>query len=147
MSSSAAHIQRFDVHVPDDRLMDLQRRLSRSRLPATELEGWEAGTSPGYLRELCDYWRWRFDWRAQETRINRFAHFRAIVAGRKLHFIHERGRGPHPLPIVLTHGFPDSFLRFSKRSTSWCRACPAMASRTNRTSQALPSILPIAGTS
>jgi pimeloyl-ACP methyl ester carboxylesterase len=114
MSSSAALIQRFDVHVPDDKLVDLQRRLSRSRLPAAELEGWEAGTSPSYLRELCDYWRWRFNWRAQEARINRFAHFRAIVAGRKLHFIHERGRGPHPLPIVLTHGFPDSFLRFSK---------------------------------
>jgi microsomal epoxide hydrolase len=60
------------------------------------------------------YWRNGFDWRAQEAAMNRFAHFRAEIDGKRVHFIHERGKGPNPLPIVLTHGFPDSFLRFTK---------------------------------
>ena len=91
------------------------QRLSSTRLvPQDDATDWEAGTSPAYLRQLVDYWRSQYDWRAQEAQINRFAHFRATVGGTTLHFIHERGRGDAPLPIVLTHGFPDSFLRFLK---------------------------------
>jgi microsomal epoxide hydrolase len=56
----------------------------------------------------------RFDWHAQDASMNRFAHFRANVKGFGVHFIHERGKGDRPLPIVLTHGYPDSFLRFAK---------------------------------
>lgn len=60
------------------------------------------------------YWQEEFDWRAQEETLNRFAHFRTEIEGFGIHFIHERGHGQNPLPIILTHGFPDSFLRFSK---------------------------------
>ncbi len=67
------------------------------------------------MKELVAYWRDRFDWRAQERSLNRLANFRATLKdGARIHFIHERGRGPHPLPIVLTHGFPDSVIRFAK---------------------------------
>jgi microsomal epoxide hydrolase len=66
------------------------------------------------MRGLVDYWQSGFDWRTQEAAINRFDHFRTDLGGRKIHFIHQRGLGPNPLPIVLTHGFPDSFLRFVK---------------------------------
>ena len=61
------------------------------------------------------HWRDRFDWRAQESALNSFANFRVTLKdGIGIHFIHERGRGPNPLPIVLTHGFPDSVARFAK---------------------------------
>jgi pimeloyl-ACP methyl ester carboxylesterase len=66
------------------------------------------------LRRLLKHWQTGFDWRAQEAAINRFSHFSAPVGGLDIHFIHERGRGTAPLPLILTHGYPDSFLRFAK---------------------------------
>jgi pimeloyl-ACP methyl ester carboxylesterase len=112
-------VHSYEVRVPESTLEDLRGRLARTRpLPQgdeTEDDAqWEAGPSPAYLGELVDYWRTRYDWRAREAGINRFAQFRASVGGVALHFVHERGKGEAPLPIVLTHGFPDSFLRFSK---------------------------------
>jgi len=91
--------QRFEIEIPEATLADLRERLARTRLvPHDGAADWDAGTSPAYLRQLVDYWRSEYDWRAQEARINRFAHFRAAVGGTTLHFIHERGRGPSPLP-------------------------------------------------
>ena len=60
------------------------------------------------------YWRNHFDWRAQEARLNQFAQFRADIDGFGIHFIHERGQGPKPLPIILTHGWPGSFFEMVK---------------------------------
>jgi pimeloyl-ACP methyl ester carboxylesterase len=108
-------VQSFEIKIPESTLDDLHERLASTRLtPQDDATDWNSGTSPSYLRQLIDYWRSQYDWRAQEARINRFAHFRAVVDGTNLHFIHERGRGDAPLPIVLTHGYPDSFLRFVK---------------------------------
>jgi pimeloyl-ACP methyl ester carboxylesterase len=106
-------VQSFEVKIPESTLDDLRERLAATRrVPQADEADWDAGTSPVYLRQLVEYWRSQFDWRAQEARINRLAHFRAAVGGTALHFIHERGHGNAPLPIVLTHGYPDSFLRF-----------------------------------
>jgi pimeloyl-ACP methyl ester carboxylesterase len=108
-------IQPFEVHVPEAILVDLRERLSRARI--AEIDdgaGWDAGTSPRYLLDLLRYWNTQFDWRRQEASINRFSHFRAAIDGLQIHFIHERGRGDRPLPLLLTHGYPDSFLRFQK---------------------------------
>ncbi len=66
------------------------------------------------MEELVDYWLNRFDWRAQEAELNRYPHFRTEIDGLGLHFIHERGKGLDPLPIILTHGWPDSFYRYHK---------------------------------
>ncbi len=108
-------VQPFEVKIPQATLDDLRERLASTRsIPHDDATDWDAGTSPTYLRQLIDYWRLQFDWRAQEAHIHRFAHFRAALGGTTLHFIHERGRGDAPLPIVLTHGYPDSFLRFLK---------------------------------
>lgn len=60
------------------------------------------------------YWQTQFDWRAQEAKLHQFAQFRADIDGFSIHFIHERGRGPNPLPIVLTHGWPGSFFELFK---------------------------------
>jgi pimeloyl-ACP methyl ester carboxylesterase len=113
--SSVRQVEAFEIDVPEDVLVDLEERLARTRWMEEMGEGgWDRGVSVPYLRELVDYWQHRFDWRACEAELNRFAHFRATIDGRRVHFIHERGQGPNPLPIVLTHGFPDSFLRFAK---------------------------------
>jgi len=108
-------IKPFVVNVPQLTLSDLQERLSRTRW-ADEIpdRGWRYGTNLAYLRALTEHWLTRFDWRAQEAALNRYAHFRADLDGVGIHFIHERGKGDHPLPIVLTHGYPDSFVRFLK---------------------------------
>jgi hypothetical protein len=107
-------MDKFIVHVPQRTLDDLQDRLRRTRWTDEIDDGWAFGTDNGELRALIEYWTDAFDWRRQEAAINRFAQFRAMVNGVRIHFIHERGVGDHPLPIILTHGYPDSFLRFSK---------------------------------
>ena len=108
-------VEPFEIRTPDSTLTDLRERLARTRWsPKLGDGGWEYGVSIDYLRDLARYWLTSFDWRAQERAMNRFAHFRAQVDGKNVHFIHERGRGPDPLPLILTHGYPDSFLRFAK---------------------------------
>src|ERR1044071_3812394 len=105
----------FVIDVPQNALDDLQAGLVRSRWPDRfGDDDWTSGTSPGYLSELLQYWRDGFDWRAQESALNRLPQFRAVVGGVGLHFIHMRGKGERPLPLILTHGYPDSFVRFLK---------------------------------
>jgi pimeloyl-ACP methyl ester carboxylesterase len=103
-------VQPFRVEVPEDALADLRERLSRTRWPDLVGGGWEEGPPVEYLRELADYWRERFDWRRVEARINAIPNFVASVDGVSIQFLHFRGRGPSPFPIVLTHGWPGSFL-------------------------------------
>ena len=104
----------YRVHVPEPVLDDLRDRLARTRWADGLDDGWTSGMSPRYLRDLMDYWQTRFDWRAQEDAINRLPQYRAVVDGVGLHFLHVRGTGARPLPLILTHGFPDSFVRFLK---------------------------------
>jgi pimeloyl-ACP methyl ester carboxylesterase len=105
-----AGVERFRVAVPEATLDDLAERLARTRWPgALDGTGWEDGTSLAFLRDLVDWWQDGFDWRAQEAAINRFPQFRATVDGVGLHFVHVRGKGPAPLPLVLTHGWPSTF--------------------------------------
>ena len=109
----------FDIHVDEWVLTDLDSRLAATRLPPEQgPRHWDAGTNPAYLRDLLDHWHHHYDWRAEEAMLNRFKQFRATVRGADIHFIHERARnharGRRPLPLILTHGFPDSFTRFLK---------------------------------
>lgn len=108
-------LQPFEISVDDAALEDLKRRLDKVRLPAIGgTDDWDDGTPAHYLRELVDYWRTSFDWRVQEAALNRFNHLRGEIDGTVMHLIHERGHGPNALPILLTHGYPDSFWRFTK---------------------------------
>ncbi len=103
-------IEPFVVHVDDDVLADLHDRLRRMRWPRDLANAdWGYGTNLEYLRELVDHWMHRYDWRAREAAMNRFSHFRTTVDGVPIHFVHERGRGPAPMPLVLSHGWPWTF--------------------------------------
>ncbi|HET7036710.1 MAG TPA: epoxide hydrolase [Thermomicrobiaceae bacterium] len=108
-------IEPITIRVPQPTLDDLRDRLARVRWPdEVEGAGWDYGANLGFLKGLVAYWQDEFDWRAQEALLNRFAHFRAQIDGFGIHFIHERGQGPDPLPIIITHGWPSSFCQMLK---------------------------------
>lgn len=105
----------FEVQLDQATLDDLKQRLAQTRWPdQVRAAGWEYGTELGYLRELAAYWQNDFDWRAQERRINAFEQFRAEIDGFGIHFIHQRGKGSNPLPVVMLHGWPSSFVQMLK---------------------------------
>ena len=108
-------MQKFTVHIPDEAIADLHRRLDHARWPDQVNDAdWSYGTDLDYLRELCRYWRSDFDWRAQEKELNRFNQFRTEVDGQVLHFIHQRSRHEDAQPIIITHGWPGSVVEFLK---------------------------------
>ena len=103
----------FRLDVPQADLDDLHDRLARTRWP-DEPAGidWSYGIPAGYLRELAEYWRDRYDWRAQEARLNAFPQFTTEIDGQNLHFLHVRSPEPDALPLLLTHGWPGSVVEF-----------------------------------
>lgn len=106
---------KLSIDISKVQLEDLQRRLEQVRWPVDFAnDDWRYGTSAGYLRELVDYWRRDYDWRLHERRINRHEHFRVSIDGVPVHYLREKGRGPRPLPLVLTHGWPWTFWDFNK---------------------------------
>lgn len=108
-------VKNFKINVAPEVLEDLQARLARTRFPDEVKDaGWDYGTNLSYLKELVDYWRDEFDWRKQEAELNRFSQFTTEIDGTNIHFIHEKGEGENPIPIILTHGYPDSIFRFYK---------------------------------
>jgi pimeloyl-ACP methyl ester carboxylesterase len=108
-------IEPFKIDIDEALLTDLKERLKNTRWP-DELKdsGWDYGTNLKYMQELVSYWQTEYDWRKNERRLNRSAQFKTTINDVEIYFIHERGRGSNPLPIILTHGWPDSFLRFEK---------------------------------
>jgi microsomal epoxide hydrolase len=103
----------FTLNVPDADIADLEQRLARTRWPdEPPYEPWSTGTSLAYMRELVAYWRSGFDWRRWEARLNGFRQFKAMVDGTELHFIHEPGRAPNPMPLLISHGWPGSVFEF-----------------------------------
>ena len=103
------------IHIAEDILTDLQARLARVRWP-DEIAGadWQYGTALGYLRSLIEYWRQQYDWRVHEATLNTFQHFTVPLSDIPLHFIHQPGLGPAPLPLLLLHGWPGSIWEFHK---------------------------------
>ncbi|MBV8769544.1 MAG: epoxide hydrolase N-terminal domain-containing protein, partial [Hyphomicrobiales bacterium] len=104
-------VEKFAIHVADEILADLWRRLDATRWPdEIENAGWEGGTNLAYMRSLTAYWRNGYDWRRQENALNSLPQYRLALDGLNVHFVHQRGKGPKPLPLVITHGWPGSFV-------------------------------------
>ncbi|WP_327144223.1 epoxide hydrolase family protein [Nocardia sp. NBC_01327] len=110
-----AAAEKFVVSVPQEQLDDLRARLVATRWP-TDIEEGESyyGTSVEYMKELVGYWIDEFDWRAAEAGINAFENYRVDVAGVPIHYIREAGRGPAPIPLILSHGWPWSFREWTR---------------------------------
>jgi pimeloyl-ACP methyl ester carboxylesterase len=105
-------VSRFRIDVSDDVLADLRTRIRRTRFTtASDPRPWAAGTDPGYLRSLLEYWGGSFDWRKAERSLNLLPHYLADVSGgQRVHFVHVPAAGGGGLPLVLTHGWPSSFV-------------------------------------
>jgi pimeloyl-ACP methyl ester carboxylesterase len=108
-------IKPFRIDVRDETLADLRLRLSLTRFTTpSDSTYWAAGTDPGYLRDLVSYWADGYDWRAAERRLNSYSHYLADIDGQVVHFVRLPGRqtatAPAPLPLVMTHGWPSSFV-------------------------------------
>jgi epoxide hydrolase len=106
-------IERFEIRIDDSVLDDLRNRLALTRLPdQIDGTGWEYGIPEDYLRDLVEYWRDTYDWRAQEARLNELAHFRTWIDGQSIHFIHARSAHADAFPVLLMHGWPGSVVEF-----------------------------------
>jgi len=105
--------QPFRVHYDDAALTAIRDRVAT--YPWHEMPddgGWGYGTNLDFLKSFCAYWVNEFDWRKQEAAINRFSQFKAEVDGIDLHFIHEKGSGPSPMPLLISHGWPGTVVEF-----------------------------------
>jgi microsomal epoxide hydrolase len=107
--------QPFTIKVDDETLADLRERLARVRWPDEPPgAGWRYGSDLRYMRELVAYWRERYDWRDHEARLNAMPQYTVELGGIRVHFIHQPGVGPRPLPLLLSHGWPGSVWEFHK---------------------------------
>ncbi len=105
----------FRIEIPEADLRDLRERLARTRWPESEtVEDWSQGVPLVYLKDLCGYWGERYDWRATESRLNALPHFRTMIDGLGIHFLHVRSPHAEALPLVITHGWPGSLVEFLK---------------------------------
>jgi pimeloyl-ACP methyl ester carboxylesterase len=106
-------IRPFTIEVPQADLDHLHDRLATARWP-DELPGvgWTRGVPLGYLKELAEYWRTRYDWRAREAELNRYPQFTTEIDGQRVHFLHVRSARPDATPLLITHGFPSSVAEF-----------------------------------
>ena len=107
--------QPFQINIPQPVIDDLKARLAATRwVPEIDTTEWKKGTPANYLQELCQYWQKDYDWKQQEASLNRFQQYTSEVNGFNLHFIYQKGEGTKSIPLLLTHGWPDSFYRFYK---------------------------------
>jgi pimeloyl-ACP methyl ester carboxylesterase len=107
--------QPYVINIDSVILDDLRYRLAKARwIDDIDNGKWETGTNADYLKELCHYWAHGFNWKKNEAFLNSFSHFKESVDGTNIHFIHEKGKCKKTVPLLLIHGYPDSFVRFLK---------------------------------
>ena len=113
MSAISDDIQPFRIEIPQADLDYLHDRLDHARWPG-ELPGvgWTRGVPSGDLKELADYWRFQYDWRAAEAQLNAYPQLVTVIDGQRIHFLHVRSGQPDAKPLLITHGFPSSVAEF-----------------------------------
>lgn len=105
----------FEINIEDAVLVDLHERLCKTRYPDDlDNDDWRYGTNISYLKELVNYWISDYDWRAVEKEINAYTNYLCEIDGVPIHFIYEPGKGPNPIPLILSHGWPWTFWDFKK---------------------------------
>ena len=108
-------IEPFSISVDGAALADLRDRLRHTRWPEREpVSDWSQGVPLSYLQDLCGYWARRYDWRATEARLNQIPQFTTTIDDLDIHFLHVRSPHPGAAPLIMTHGWPGSFLEFEQ---------------------------------
>ena len=119
-----ASVRPFRVNVAEDRLRHIRRRVRDYRWDALaeppDTADWRYGPPAAWMRELCAYWTDGYDWRVQERAMNARPHFVTTINGVDLHYVHERGSGPRPRPLLIAHGWPYSFHSYTHLVDSLC---------------------------
>lgn len=108
-------IEPYTINIPDETLTYIYDKVASYRwheMPADG--GWSYGTNLEYMKDFCKYWLETYNWRTHETILNRFHHFRTEIDGIDIHFIHEKGSGPTPMPLLISHGWPGSVSEFEQ---------------------------------
>jgi len=104
-------IRPFRVETPEGAIDDLHRRVAATRWPEEETVGdTTQGVQLSTVKALADHWLNHHDWSAAEARINAFPQFVTEIDGLDIHFVHVRSRHPDALPLIVTHGWPGSFI-------------------------------------
>ena len=105
----------FIANISQDILDDLKLRIKNTRFPDEIIDSeWKYGAALSYIKELADYWQNDFDWRNIEKEINSYPNFFTEIDGFKIHFLHIKGKGKKSIPLIMTHGWPGSFLEMMK---------------------------------
>ena len=105
----------FEISIPDAQIDDLTQRLRNTRWADPEtVDDWSQGIPQAYIKEVCEYWAEKYDWRDREARLNRFPQFKTEIDGVEIHFIHVKSPEPNALPLIMTHGWPGSIVEFQK---------------------------------
>lgn len=108
-------VEPFHISVSENDLHGLTRRLDEARLPrGIFFDQWDRGISGKVLVKALEYWQKSYNWRTVEEKLNKLNHYKAEISGIDIHFIHEKGKKTKSVPIILTHGWPDCFLRYTK---------------------------------
>ena len=108
---SADAIRPFRVHVPDEALADLKRRVEATRWPDKEIVADQSqGVQLATMQKLARYWATDYDWRKVEAKLNALPQFVTEIDGVDIHFIHVRSKHPNALPVIVTHGWPGSIV-------------------------------------
>ena len=106
-------IKPFKIDIPEKTLKEINTKVKN--YPWHEMPndgGWEYGSNLSYMKEIARYWVKDFDWKKHEVEINKFSNFKSSVDNIEIHFIHEKGSGPNPTPLLLMHGWPGSVVEF-----------------------------------
>src|SRR5438309_1167818 len=108
-------ITEFKCHVPQAAIDDLKCRIAQTRWTDEIIDsGWKYGSNLNYIKELADYWLNKFDWRKVEDEINQYSNYVTEIDEVKIHFLHIKGKGKTSVPLIITHGWPGSFLEMMK---------------------------------
>jgi pimeloyl-ACP methyl ester carboxylesterase len=105
-------IKPFTIQIPDADIADLKDRLTKARFPHAITDDWSRGQPLKLVKELTEQWRDAYDWRAHEAALNRHPHFMTEIEGQPIHFMHIKSPVPNALPLILSHGWPGSFVEF-----------------------------------
>ena len=106
-------IRSFKINISNKIIKDINTKVAN--FPWHEMPddgGWNYGTNLDYMKEISNYWVNKFNWRKMEEKINKFQNFKTNIDGIDIHFIHEKGIGSNPKPLLLSHGWPGSIVEF-----------------------------------
>jgi len=106
-------IKSFKVEISNEILQNINSKVKNYQWHEMPDDGgWDYGTNLDYMKEFAEYWNTKFDWKKTEEKINKFKNFKTNIDGIDIHFIHEKGSGSNPKPLLLNHGWPGSIVEF-----------------------------------